>query len=94
MRTARGLSAPWGRGLPASTWSPAPRHPPAEAGGIILEVNGTPNLYFHYHKHDGCFPSAVHALTRLLLAGDATPHAPFERPNGQQKEASKVLENV
>ena len=32
-----------------------------------LEVNGTPNLYFHYHKSDGCFPVAVHLLRRLLL---------------------------
>jgi hypothetical protein len=67
-----------------------PGIPLAEAGGVILEVNGTPNLYFHYHKRDGCFPSAVHALTRLLLPGDTIQHAPFKRPNGQQKEASNV----
>lgn len=40
--------------------------PLAESGGVILEVNGTPNLYFHYHKKDGSFPAAYHALSRML----------------------------
>ena len=47
--------------------TPDPTVPLEEAGGAILEVNGTPNLYFHYHKSDGGFPVAVHLLRRLLL---------------------------
>ena len=43
-----------------------PGVPLAESGGVILEVNGTPNLYYHYQKHDGRFPVAVHLLRRLL----------------------------
>lgn len=49
--------------------TPDPGLPLAEAGGVVLEVNGTPNLYFHYHKLDGVCPVAVHALSRLLPAG-------------------------
>jgi glutathione synthase/RimK-type ligase-like ATP-grasp enzyme len=37
-----------------------------KSGGVILEVNGTPNLYFHYNKKDGASPVAEHLL-RLLL---------------------------
>jgi len=48
--------------------TPDPTRPLAESGGVILEVNGTPNLYFHYHKRDGAFPVAVHLLRRLLQA--------------------------
>jgi cyanophycin synthetase len=45
----------------------------AESGGVILEVNGTPNLYYHYKKKDGAFPVATHLLRRLLsLSGDRT----------------------
>ncbi|MDB5300050.1 MAG: family acetyltransferase, partial [Phycisphaerales bacterium] len=36
-----------------------PGVPLAESGGVILEVNGTPNLYYHYKKKDGAFPVAV-----------------------------------
>ncbi|HEY8665806.1 MAG TPA: hypothetical protein VIL86_04030 [Tepidisphaeraceae bacterium] len=43
-----------------------PTVPLAESGGVILEVNGTPNLYYHYNKKDGAFPVAVHLLRRLL----------------------------
>lgn len=43
-----------------------PSIPLAESGGVILEVNGTPNLYYHYQKSDGPFPAAVHLLRRLL----------------------------
>jgi cyanophycin synthetase len=43
-----------------------PRVGLAESGGVILEINGTPNLYFHYTKRDGTFPVAVHLLRRLL----------------------------
>jgi cyanophycin synthetase len=38
----------------------------ADAGGAIIEVNGTPNLYYHYHKHDGPAPVASLLLRRLL----------------------------
>ena len=44
-----------------------PSVPLAESGGAIIEVNGTPNLYYHYHKHDGAFPVAVHLLRKLLV---------------------------
>jgi len=43
-----------------------PRVPLAESGGVILEVNGTPNLYYHYKKKDGPFPVAVHLLKRII----------------------------
>ncbi len=43
-----------------------PTIPLAESGGVILEVNGTPNLYYHYHKQDGTFPAATHLLGALL----------------------------
>ncbi|MDB5302737.1 MAG: hypothetical protein JWM97_286, partial [Phycisphaerales bacterium] len=42
-----------------------PGVPLAESGGVILEVNGTPNLYYHYKKKDGAFPVAVHLLKHL-----------------------------
>ena len=45
-----------------------PGVPLAESGGVVLEVNTTPNFYFHYHKQDGGFPVAVHVLERLLAA--------------------------
>jgi len=55
-----------------------PGIPLAESGGVILEVNGTPNLYYHYQKHDGRFPVAVHLLRRLLnLTPDITVHSPL-----------------
>lgn len=44
-----------------------PSVPLAESGGVILEVNGTPNLYYHYKKQDGAFPVAVHLLRKLLF---------------------------
>lgn len=46
--------------------TPDPSIPLAEAGGVILEVNGTPNLYYHYKKADGAFPVCDHLLRRLL----------------------------
>jgi len=39
-----------------------------QAGGVILEVNGTPNLYYHYNKQDSSFPVAHHLLRLLLPA--------------------------
>ena len=68
-----------------------PGIPLAESGGVILEVNGTPNLYFHYHKADGCFPSAVHALRRLLLTGDGPALAPIQpRFSVKEEEPANV----
>jgi D-alanine-D-alanine ligase-like ATP-grasp enzyme len=43
-----------------------PSRPLEECGGVFLEINGTPNLYYHYHKQDGSFPVARHLLDRLL----------------------------
>jgi glutathione synthase/RimK-type ligase-like ATP-grasp enzyme len=37
-----------------------------ESGGAILELNGTPNLYYHYHKCDGSFPIATLLLKKIL----------------------------
>ena len=39
--------------------TPDPGLPLESAGGVVIEVNATPNFYFHYHKSDGCFPVAV-----------------------------------
>jgi D-alanine-D-alanine ligase-like ATP-grasp enzyme len=52
-----------------------PSVPLAQSGGVILEVNGTPNLYYHYKKDDGSFPVAVHLLRRLLPETPETPPA-------------------
>lgn len=67
-----------------------PGAPLAEAGGVVLEVNTTPNYYFHYHKRDGAFPVAVAVLERLLgddpgpgraaLAGDEARPGEASRP--------------
>jgi cyanophycin synthetase len=43
-----------------------PGVPLAESGGVVLEVNGTPNLYYHYKKRDGAFPVAIHLLRRII----------------------------
>ena len=53
--------------------TPDPARPLAEAGGVICEVNGTPNLYFHYRKRDGSFPVAMHLLRRLLPQPEVPP---------------------
>ena len=45
-----------------------PTVPLRESGGVILEVNGTPNLYYHYNKQDGATPVAVPLLRKLLFA--------------------------
>lgn len=55
--------------------TPDPTVPLAESGGAVLEVNGTPNLYYHYKKKDGEFPVATHLLQRLLLDAAATESA-------------------
>lgn len=46
--------------------TPDPSVPLAKSGGVILEVNGTPNLYYHYMKADGPFAVCVHLLRHLL----------------------------
>ena len=46
--------------------TPDPNLPLAESGGVIIEVNAHPNLYFHYQKRDGAFEAAKHILPRLL----------------------------
>jgi D-alanine-D-alanine ligase-like ATP-grasp enzyme len=43
-----------------------PSLPLAESGGVVIEVNGTPNLYYHYNKSDGVYPAAVEVLRRVL----------------------------
>jgi cyanophycin synthetase len=52
--------------------TPDPTRPLAEAGGIVLEVNGTPGLHYHYLVADPrcVVPVAVPILDRLL-AGPA-----------------------
>jgi cyanophycin synthetase len=52
--------------------TPDPGIPLSAAGGAIIEVNTTPNYYYHYHKKDGRFPVAVHVLERLLAEGALT----------------------
>jgi cyanophycin synthetase len=44
-----------------------PGVPLAESGGAFIEVNGTPNLYYHYHKSDSVFPAAIPLLRRILV---------------------------
>jgi hypothetical protein len=55
--------------------TPDPTRPLADVGGAVLEVNGTPNLYYHYKKKDGEFPVAIHLLQRLLLDASVTATA-------------------
>jgi cyanophycin synthetase len=51
-----------------------PTVPLLESGGVVIEVNGTPNLYYHYHKADGATPITTLLLRRLLKLGDVSPH--------------------
>jgi len=44
-----------------------PTVPLADSGGVIIEVNTTPNYYYHYNKADGRFPVAIHVLENLLF---------------------------
>ena len=55
-----------------------PTVPLLESGGVVIEVNGTPNLYYHYHKADGATPIATLLLQRLLKLGEASPHCEAE----------------
>ena len=51
--------------------TPDPTRPLEDVDGVVLELNGTPNLYFHYHKADGVVPVASILLETLLR--EATP---------------------
>jgi len=53
--------------------TPNPAVSLADCGGVILEVNSPPGLYYHYHKRDGAFPAAYYVLKRLL-AEDSPAH--------------------
>lgn len=55
-----------------------PSVPLAESGGVILEVNGTPNLYYHYKKKDGVFPVAVHLLRKLISSSNSNYESALE----------------
>jgi cyanophycin synthetase len=55
-----------------------PAVPLRESGGAVIEVNGTPNLYYHYHKRDGCFPIAT-VLLKRLMEGPLPPPLPPPR---------------
>jgi len=69
-----------------------PSVPLRESGGVILEVNGTPNLYYHYNKKDGATPVAVPLLRRLLLEDrDDASSGNYERFGASSKgEVSRV----
>jgi cyanophycin synthetase len=54
-----------------------PQVPLAESGGAIIEVNTTPNYYYHYNKSDGSFPVAVHVLEKLLRGAPRLGHGPI-----------------
>ena len=59
---------------------------------MILEVNGTPNLYYHYNKKDGVCPVAVHLLRRLLVEDFESINTPDvgERVSVPEGEVSHV----
>ena len=44
--------------------------PLGESRGAFIEVNGTPNLYYHYHKSDSCFPVAIPLLKSVFAVSD------------------------
>lgn len=46
--------------------TPDPSVPLADAGGVVLEVNAAPGLYYHYMKRDGRTAVATLVLQRLL----------------------------
>lgn len=52
--------------------TPDPTAPLAACGGVVLEVNTTPNYIFHYRKSGGECPVARHVLRRLLESGERT----------------------
>lgn len=66
-----------------------PAVPLAESGGVILEVNGTPGMYYHYHKRDGAFPAALHVLRKLLEVD--SPSGPREAGDAKTNRRQGVL---
>ncbi len=38
----------------------------AETGGVVIEINGTPGLYYHYHRKGRPFEAAVDILRSAL----------------------------
>lgn len=65
---------------------PQPSVPLTQSGGVILEVNGTPNLYYHYKKADSPFPVCDHLLRRLL------PGAPHRDGDSASTSRASQLE--
>lgn len=70
--------------------TPNPSQPLRQSGGVILEVNGTPNLYYHYKKADGCFPVAVHLLRRLLSLEAEEPDQRVHVNHPRSREVASV----
>lgn len=68
---------------------PDPTVPLRESGGVILEVNGTPNLYYHYQKRDGCAAVAVPLLRKLLAVDAAAPDEGTTSPAAEAMVASR-----
>jgi D-alanine-D-alanine ligase-like ATP-grasp enzyme len=67
-----------------------PGVPLAESGGVILEVNGTPSLYYHYKKKDGAFPVAVHLLKHLAATSGRRDDRESEASTRFQQETFRV----
>jgi cyanophycin synthetase len=43
-----------------------PSLPLHATGGAVIDVNGAPGFYYHYHKNDGRVPLASHILRGLF----------------------------
>lgn len=48
-----------------------PDVPLEQSGGVIIDVNATPGLYYHYHRRGGSCAAADHILRRLIAAAEA-----------------------
>jgi cyanophycin synthetase len=66
-----------------------PSVPLSHSGGVIIEVNGTPNLYYHYHKQNGAFPIAT-LLLRRILAGSNSVSEDTAIPEALVQESPNV----
>jgi len=53
-----------------------PGVPLARSGGVVLEVNTTPGLYYHYRRRDDGVPVATIVLERLLDRALSGRHGP------------------
>jgi D-alanine-D-alanine ligase-like ATP-grasp enzyme len=51
---------------------PDPRVPLEQSGGVVLEVNTTPSLYYHYVKKPGPTDVALMILTRFATQGQVS----------------------